>query len=403
MHSYFYDESEHPYEYRPIPVQTVRRRKRRPVFWFVLFLILISAAITLVVYLSLGHGFRMPNGDLFPAPDVSGGTSLSGTAIERAPTGDGTVLSIRSLPGTGRLTYQQIYEKNIPSIVFIDATGSQGVLQGTGIVISQDGYVLTNAHVIEGCYRVEISTQDGTLYNAKLVGQDAESDLAVLKIDASGLTPAEFGDSSTLQVGDAALAIGNPLGEELRGTMTDGIISALNRVVQTDGRSMTLIQTTAALNSGNSGGALINEWGQVVGITTLKMSSWYESIEGLGFAIPTATAKGIVDDLIASGAASGRPTIGITVRALTQETAAEYGAVPGLRLEEVDTRSDAWAQGLRNGDVIVEADGTPVSTVEELNSIKGTHAVGDRIKLRVWRSGSYLDFAVRLMEQYELP
>jgi serine protease Do len=369
------------------------------IFALFLALILLAAAAALLLRNErFPEPFRgaeqaAPTGDEFPP-----------ASIERAPTGDGTTLLLSSQPNTEPLSYQEIYQKNIPAIVFLSATCSDGIQQGTGIVMSQDGYVLTNAHVIEDCYRVEAYLEDGSEYQALLVGRDSDSDLAVLKLDAQGLTPAEFGDSGALEVGDKAIAIGNPLGEELRGTMTDGIISAINRDVELDNRTMVLIQTTAALNSGNSGGALINEWGQVVGITTLKMSSWYESIEGLGFAIPTATAKPIVDQLIASGAVAGRPTLGITVRMLTQETAAEYGAgTPvGLRLEEVNEKSDAWAQGLRSGDVVVEADDIPVATISELNSVKNSHSVGEYMRLRVWREGDYLDFTVRLIEQSEL-
>lgn len=405
MRNYFYDRTDPPAAYRPLPrpLPHGRRKKVRPVFWFIVFLLLISGAVIAAVYLSYGYGDRPPDGGPPPAA-LSGDESFPPVSVPRAPTGDGTVLALEPQPDTGPLTYQEIYLRNIPAIVFISAAGHDGISQGTGIVLSEDGYILTNAHVIAGSYQVDITLDSGIEYRALLVGQDEESDLAVLKVDAQGLSPAEFGDSNALQVGDRAIAIGNPLGEELRGTMTDGIISAINRDVELDGRTMVLIQTTAALNSGNSGGALINEWGQVVGITTLKMSSWYESIEGLGFAIPTASAKTIVDELIASGKISGRPTIGITVRALTEETAAEYGAgtPAGLRLEEVDERSDAWEQGLRLGDVVVAADGTPILTVEALNEIKNEHKVGDALRLRVWREGEYLEFTVRLMEQYEL-
>lgn len=405
MRSYFYDHVESSGPYRPLPpVRRFRRRRprrRRPVLIFALFLVLIALAVAAALLL---------RGESFPEPfrgapqSTPSGNEFPPASIERAPTGDGTTLLLAARPDTEPLTYQEIYQKNISAIVFLSATGSEGILQGTGIVMSEDGYVLTNAHVIEDCYQVEAFLEDGSEYEALLVGSDTDSDLAVLKLDAKGLVPAEFGDSNSLQVGDKAIAIGNPLGEELRGTMTDGIISAINRDVELDDRTMVLIQTTAALNSGNSGGALINEWGQVVGITTLKMSSWYESIEGLGFAIPTATAKPIVDQLIAQGEVSGRPTLGITVRVLTEETAPDYGAgtPAGLRLEEVNDRSDAWAQGLRSGDVVVEADDIPVLTIAELNSIKNTHSVGEYMRLRVWREGDYLNFTVQLMEQYEL-
>ena len=208
---------------------------------------------------------------------------------------------------------------------------------GTGVVMSEDGYIITNSHVIEGCGAVDVVLQDERVFQALLVGQDAQSDLAVLKIACAGLTPAQFGDSTLLEVGDAVAAIGNPLGEELRGTMTDGIISAINRDVNVDGYTMVLLQTTAALNSGNSGGALINDRGQVVGITNLKMRAYDNTVEGLGFAIPTTTVKTVVDALIAHGRVEGRPTIGITGYTVTEELAEEYGCPRGVAVQRAPT------------------------------------------------------------------
>ncbi len=406
MHNYYYDRtdySEAPGSSGPAAVRR-RRRKPRPVLWFTVFLTLICLGITLVVYLSLGRLSLRPGTGRPALPAVPDLPPFSGRELERAPTGDGTVLVLYDQPLTPPLPYPEIYQNNAPSIVFIRATGSGGVMQGTGIVMTENGYILTNAHVIANCFQVDLVLEDGTEYQALLVGLDTESDLAVLKVDAADLQPAQFGDSDTLQVGDTALALGNSLGETLRGTMTDGIISAINRDITLQHGTMALIQTSAALNSGNSGGALLNAWGQVIGITTLKMTSWYESVEGLGFAIPATTAKRTVDDLIALGYVSGRPAIGITVRAVTADTAAEYGAgtPPGLRLEKVDDRSDAWRQGLRFGDILVEAEGVPVLTIEALNALKDLYSVGDILRLKVWRTGEYLEFDVTLIERYEL-
>ena len=243
---------------------------------------------------------------------------------------------------------------------------------------------------------------DEQTWNARLVGMDSETDLAVLKIEASSLKPAVFGDSDQLRVGDPALAIGNPLGESFKGTMTDGIISAINRDVMVDGYTMTLIQTTAALNSGNSGGALINAYGQVVGITNLKMQSYYDTVEGLGFAIPTTTVKKVVDELIAQGHVAGRPTIGITVSDLTAEAAERAGCVPGAQVKEVKRGSDAWEKGLQAGDIIVEANGVPVTNTADLLAAKEGLEVGDILRLRLWRDGSYQLADVMLVEQYLL-
>ena len=224
-----------------------------------------------------------------------------------------------------------------------------------------------------------------------------QTDLAVLKIDAQDLDPAEFGDSAALQVGDTVLAIGNPLGEELRGTMTDGIISAINRDVDVDGYTMVLLQTTAALNSGNSGGALINDRGQVVGITNLKMESYDSTVEGLGFASPTATVKTVVDELIAHGVVTGRPTIGVTVR-----TVMAYGSIPGgARVESIQTGSDAYGK-LEVGDIIVEANGVEIASIDDLLAVKEALQAGDILSLRVWREGEWLQRDVALVEQYTL-
>ena len=200
------------------------------------------------------------------------------TTVERAPLGGGVTMTLNARPQSEPHTLQTIYQENIQSIVAIWGDEGNSYSYGTGVVLSADGYIITNAHVIEGCSAVEVVLRDDSTYEALLVGMDLPTDLAVLKIDAQGLYPAAFGNSDEMQVGDTVAAIGNPLGHELRGTMTNGIISAINRDVDVDGYSMVLIQTTAALNSGNSGGALINEYGQVIGITNMKMYAYDEAL-----------------------------------------------------------------------------------------------------------------------------
>ena len=322
------------------------------------------------------------------------------TTIPRAPTGDGTTLTIA--PASGAVhSFQQIYRENIPSIVSVRATGEPGYSWGTGVVMTENGYIITNAHVINGYAQAEVAFQDGTAYEALLVGKDTASDLAVLKIDCTGLTPAVFGDSEALEVGDTVLAIGNPLGEELWGTMTDGIISAINRDVNVDGYTMSLLQTTAALNQGNSGGALVSEYGQVVGITNLKMGADDSLVEGLGFAIPMTTVKAVVDELIAYGAITGRPTIGITVTTVTQDQAEALDVPPGARVETVEPQGPAFGV-LQPGDIIAEANGVSVTSTEDLLAVRETLAAGDALTLRLWRSGVWLEREVILAEQSEL-
>ena len=324
------------------------------------------------------------------------------TTVERAPTGDGTTLLISPLPEGEAHSLQAIYQENIASIVSIRGYLDGAMNLGTGVILSADGYVITNSHVIEGSGRVEVVLQDERVFDALLVGRDTPSDLAVLKIDCDGLTPAQFGDSSLLAVGDPVVAIGNPLGEELRGTMTDGIISAINRDVNVDGYTMSLLQTTAALNSGNSGGALINDHGQVVGITNLKMEGYDSTVEGLGFAIPTTTVKEVVDALIAYGQVENRPTIGITGYTVTAEMAAGFDGPQGVAVQTVREGSDAQMQGILPGDIIVEANGEAITTMEQLQALKDSLSVGDTLALRIWRSGHYLEREITLVDQYTL-
>jgi serine protease Do len=235
-----------------------------------------------------------------------------------------------------------------------------------------------------------------------LVGSDAATDLAVLKIDAQGLTPAEFGDSDQMEVGDVVVAIGNPMGEELRGTMTDGILSAINRDMEVEGRQMTLLQTTAALNTGNSGGALINDMGQVIGITNMKLMAYNSTVEGLGFAIPSRTAKTVVDDLIGYGVLKGRPMLGSPVRPLTAEERTGRSLDHGLWVAQVEEKSDAWTQGIRTGDVLLSANGVELSVNDDLLELKNALAVGETIQFCLWREGETLDITVELVEQYSL-
>lgn len=382
---------------------------------FTLFLLLIGG--TAVAGLALNYSastpafqFRPYNPFTSPEDDYQEGYELPPpyeeedmppTTIERAPTARNFTLTLHPAVGEA-LAFQEVYRKNISSIVSILTTSELGGSTGTGVVLRSDGYIITNHHVIQGGSAVEVVLHDGMRLSAKLVGSDQSNDLAVLKVEAEGLVAAEFGNSDILRVGDTALAIGNPLGEELRGTMTDGIISAIDRNVRSDGNTMTLIQTTAALNSGNSGGALINAHGQVVGITNMKMMSDYNTIEGLGFAIPSTTTKIVAEALIADGYLKGRPVLGFSGYSLSAEDAKARKLVEGVYVSVVDPKSDAHKQGLKQGDVVTECNGTPVSSVEEVNVIKSTFQAGDSLELKIYRGGKYLDMEIRLVERYEL-
>ncbi len=307
-----------------------------------------------------------------------------------------------NIPQVGGLSLQAIYEKAIPSVVSITCRTAEGTSSGTGVVISQNGYIVTNSHVVEGAQTVSVRLTDERVLSAYLVGADTVSDLAVLYVEAQDLTAAEFGDSQALRVGDAVAAIGDPLGVELRGTMTNGIVSAINRDVVTEGRTMTLIQTNAALNSGNSGGPLLNCYGQVVGINTMKISAFVDSagVEGLGFAIPSTTVKEVVDQLIAQGYVSGRPSLsleGDTVSLLEQRL---YRLPAGVLVSGVEAGGCADKAGIGAGDVILSAGSVRVESLEDLQSILYTLSAGETLELTLYRyrTGQQLTVTVILDE-----
>jgi serine protease Do len=307
-----------------------------------------------------------------------------------------TPASVENVPQEGGLSLQSIYEKAIPSVVSISCSASTG----TGVILSADGYIVTNCHVVENATSVEVIFEDGSKHPARIVGTDTISDLAVLHTDRTGLTPAEFGDSSALRVGDSVVAIGDPLGIELRGTMTDGIVSAINRDIATEGRTMTLIQTNAALNSGNSGGPLLNCYGQVVGINTMKIGDYMSSagVEGLGFAIPSATVKEIVEQLVTQGYVSGRPTLGIKGEALSSFYQYYYRLPAGVYITHVEQGSDAHRVGIEEGDLLISIGGTRVVSYDEMRSAILAYEVGDTVDVIVYRDGQQYRVAVTLSE-----
>ena len=300
-----------------------------------------------------------------------------------------TPMGVENVPTEGGLSLQEIYARNIPSVVSISCVLSGGSSSGTGVVLTENGYLVTNAHVVDGAVAISVRLTDEREFTAQLVGRDEVSDLAVLRIPAEDLTPAQFGDSSTLRVGDTVVAIGDPLGVEFRGTYTNGIISGIDRDVDVDGRTMTLIQTNAALNSGNSGGPLINCYGQVIGINTMKIGAFTDKagVEGLGFAIPSATVKTIVDQLIAQGYVSGRPTLGITGEALSNFYQHYYRLPAGLYITKVAKGSDAAAKGIEDGDLLLSINGTPITTMEELKSAIYQYEVGQTVETVIYRAG----------------
>ncbi len=268
---------------------------------------------------------------------------------------------------------------------------------GSGVIISADGYIVTNNHVVENATKISVILNTGEEYEGKVVGKDASTDLAVVKIEATGLTFAQMGTSSNLRVGETAIAIGNPLGQEFAGTTTQGIISGLNRSVTIDNKTMNLIQTDAAINPGNSGGALVNEYGHLIGINTAKISS--STLEGLGFAIPIDEAKPIIQELISNGYVTGRPVIGIAGRAVTKEDAEAYNLKVGVYVSSLTPNGPAHMAGVKIGDIIIECDGEPVETVDDINEIKNKKSPGDEISVKIYRRGEYVNLKIILGEE----
>ena len=300
-------------------------------------------------------------------------------------------------------------EYNVTSMfsIFGGNQSSTATATGSGIIISDDGYILTNNHVVsssesEAYYQVSEATKitvtlfnDDTQYEATIVGTDEETDLAVIKIDATGLTKAEFADSDSIKVGEFAMAVGSPLG--LQSTITCGVVSAVNReVTDTDRKTYTLIQTDAAINAGNSGGALVNSEGKVIGVNTLKLTG--NDVEGMGFAIPINSTTDITSQLIQYSKVR-RPYIGVTGMDLDAETARKNNLVEGIYVKDVETFSAAEKGGIKIGDVIIKADGKDVKTMDELNEIKNSHNIGDEMTITVNRDGEQKDLTITLGEQ----
>ena len=426
----WYDQSLPAGEAAPPPQAKKRRKPDVPLILFILFTLVFVALYTLT------NGFTA----WFPAPRTSETgfsvvpdwpalqkpeqedyddyrsyyralygdkeDSRSGSRLERVKPETAPEFTLQSGKGQRELSLQELYSRCAQSVVGIraDYADESGYAWGTGIVVSADGLILTNQHVIDLATSATVTLSDGGEYPAKLVGEDVVTDIALLQIQAQGLVPAQFGDSGELQVGEAVAAIGNPLSDRFTNSLTDGIVSAINRDVTVDGRQMTLIQTNAALNEGNSGGPLLNRQGQVVGVTNMKMVNYYSevTVEGIGFAIPSTTVKTVVDQLLAQGSVVGRPGIGITVIPVDRTVSERFDIPRGLYVCDVERTSDAWAQGVRPDDIILKVNGLEVRSSSELIAIRDSLSVGDSLDVTLWRDGQQLRLSFRLMDQNEL-
>lgn len=372
---------------------------------------LARSAVALVLAAAMGFAGG------FVGAKYGGGSKVVIQQVERPASSDSstdsTGNSISATSGTG-LSTAQVAEMVSPSVVVI--TTEQVVYSqwswygqsqvesgaGSGVIISSDGYILTCAHVVSGASNITVSIGDKD-YPATLVGEDTTSDIAVVKVDATGLTPATVGNSDNLKVGESVMAVGNPLGE-LGGTVTSGIVSALNRSVSIQGSSsvntMSLIQMDASVSPGNSGGGLFNMNGELIGIVNAKSSS--SDAEGLGFAIPINDVKNIISDLIQYGYVTGKPYMGITGVTMSASVAQQYGvtnAVLGVYVATVEDGSCSAKAGLQPGDIITAMDEDDVVTFQDLEAAKATHQAGDTVTLTVFRNGEKLELSLTLDEQ----
>ena len=379
---------------RPIPARPVRRavpasrpgkRRRRRGLWT----FLICAA--LLAGLSLAARLVLP-----PEPRKSHGGGSEGYESEEItipdwPVGQGISFLLSREPGE-ELTAQEIYRQVNPAVVTVICAGDEGVSMGTGVIFTEDGYVITNYHVVRGGRTCRVILDSGYSMTVCYVAGDEDSDLAVLKVPPGELQPlgtlptASFGDSEQLVVGDPVYAIGAP--RRLPGTLTDGIISAISRSIEVEGRTMTLLQTNAALNSGNSGGPLISDRGQVIGINVAKFTSGRDSVEGLGFAIPSAQMERIINDLLKWGEVRPEPRLGIQV--ITDER--------GLLVDSVDPGTAAEAAGVQAGDYIVAAQGEEIHDTQDLFRARRRLYVGDELVLTLRRQGETVEVTLELNE-----
>lgn len=387
------------------------RRKKRINFPAYLSAVLVTAIITSAavggtLYYKFSNDLKKQAASIQSSQTSTGAAKILGTS-------KGDVVQTALTKGS---PVTEIAKEVGPSIVGIRMTvgGTRmnyfdtgaGQAEGSGVIISEDGYIMTNYHVVEYAdpknnrsqsTTLEVFLPDKRQAKAKFIGGDSKNDLAVIKIDLDNLPVAELGDSSQLEVGELAVAIGNPLGMEFAGSVTVGVISALNRTVEADDRTLNLIQTDAAINPGNSGGALVNSQGQVIGINTIKIS--VTGVEGLGFAIPINDAKPIIDQLVMFGYVKGRPMIGISGQNITETIARQYGLPVGVYIMDVTDGSGAEKAGINEGDVLVSLAGKEVKNMKDLDAIKKNYKAGDTVDAVVVREGKNVNLKLTFSEE----
>lgn len=361
-------------------------KKRNPFYKTTTFILAASLGLSLIGGYGGATLSNLNNTSNKTVITQSTNTSLTNTSQSTSQT------SISDIAEEALKTVVEITTESVTTNQFMQQYISSGA--GSGVIISNDGYIVTNNHVIEGASNITVTDYEGNEYVGKLIGTDEKTDLAVIKIEANNLNAATFGQSSSLKVGDLAIAIGNPLGE-LGGTVTTGIISALDREIQIDNETMTLLQTNAAINPGNSGGGLFNANGELIGIVNAKSTG--ESVEGLGFAIPSDIAISVIQELIDNGYVSGRAYLGVSLKESTYRTNRQTTTT--VYIASVENNSAASKAGLETGDQIISIENTEVATVDEVQTIINQHKSGDTVTITIIRNNKQQNVNVTLGEK----
>lgn len=385
------------------------KKKKTPKTWVVALCSALAASMFTVaittgvdMFYSRNDAGQRSNGVIYSTRQESEGDNAA-TTVAKKKTGEVLTIpeiaakvgpSVVGVINKTEMQAQRFWDPFSGNYYYSQDPTQQGELveqgSGSGIIITTDGYIVTNQHVISGATEVEIVLNTGTAYTAEIIGQDSKTDLAVLKITPDKdekLTAAVLGDSTTVEVGELAVAIGNPMGMEFSGSVTAGIVSAVNRTMSIENRTYNLIQTDAAINNGNSGGALINQYGEVIGINSVKLST--TGVEGMGFAIAISEAKPIIDDLMTSGYVTGRPYVGIGI------TETRYG----LFISTIQEGSGAEKAGLKVDDMILQVDGQDVSSTSEINEIRDKKKPGDKLVFKILRERNTMEISVELTEE----
>lgn len=394
-------------EFSYTPVKPHKKAAKRILTAVLAVMFIGAVSVTSIIGYNMMTGKNSPGADNGDKADNPANVSAADDSAQ-TPAASKPLPTLEQLAAPeDALKIPEIIDKMSPSVVGISCITNKGVFTGSGIVLSEDGYIITNAHVIDGAQSIAVllptnylSGSDGDeselTYEARLVGSDEQTDIAVVKIKTDKLIKAEIGRSEDIRVGELSIVIGNPLGLDLTNSATAGIISAKDRTITIEDRTMKVLQTDASINHGNSGGPLINAYGQVIGITSAKVAD--SEVEGLGFAIPIDDAIPIINDLIQNGYVTGRPSLGITGSNITSAYSSYYGIPQGFLVREVTPGSCAQISGIQVGDVIIAINDTVISNINELNDIKNTFKPGDSIMLTVYRNGRKVDISVVLDE-----